>query len=126
MKTWKWAVSRSDRTHRTGPGEIICAVSEPWRDARPPGRADERRRAADADHRADLDGKPVPGAARRTVGRAVAEDRGTDGRRDPDHEEGRRQHRRLRAEFALRKIDLRPRVYHRAWPHVLQRHHERA
>ena len=44
----------------------------------------------------------------------VAEDRRADGRRDPGHEEGRRQHRRLRAEFAFRAIDLRPRLHHRA------------
>ena len=36
-----------------------------------------------------------------------------------DHEEGRRQHRRLRAEPAFREADLRPRLYHRARPHLL-------
>jgi len=83
-------------------------------------------RTADADDRADLDGKPVAGAARRTLRRIVTEDRGADGRRDPDHEKGRRQHRGLRAKPAFRQIDLRPRLHHRARPHLLQRYHERA
>ena len=63
------------------PGKTVHAVSEPRRNAQPPGRAHERRRAADADHRADPDGQPVAGAARRAVGRTVAEDRRADGRR---------------------------------------------
>ena len=82
--------------------KAVRAVSQSRRDAQPPGRTHERRRAADADDRAHADGQSVAGAAGRAVGRAVAEDRRADGRRHPDHEEGRRQHRRLRAEPAFR------------------------
>ncbi len=37
--------------------EAVHAVPEPRRDAQPPGRAHERRRAADADHRPHADGQ---------------------------------------------------------------------
>ena len=69
----------------------VRAVSESCRNARPAGRAHERRRAADAHHRAHVDGQSVAGAARRAVRRPLAEDRGADGRGHSDHEKGRRQ-----------------------------------
>ena len=40
-------------------GAAVHAVPQPGRHARPPRRADERRRAADADDRAHADGQPV-------------------------------------------------------------------
>ena len=44
-------------------GAAVRAVPQPRRHAGPAGRADERRRAADADHRADADGQPEAGPA---------------------------------------------------------------
>ena len=43
----------------------------------------------------------------------------------PDHEAEGRQHRGLGAEPAFRAADLRPRLYHRARPYLLQRHDDR-
>ncbi len=50
----------------------VQAVPQPRRDAEPPGRPHERRRAADADRGAHADGQPVPGAARRAFRRCRA------------------------------------------------------
>ncbi len=57
---------------------------------------------------------------------SVAKDRRADGRGHPGDEEGRRQHRRLRTEFAFRAADFRPRLHHRARQDLLRRHHGRA
>ncbi len=60
-------------------GAAVRAVPQSGRDAAAAGRADERRRAADAVHRAHADGEPAPAAAGRAERGAVPADRGADG-----------------------------------------------
>ena len=66
-----WRTSRSAASPRAAArtagraaldaGKAVRAVPQSRRDARPPRRPHERRRAADADRRAHADGQPVPG-----------------------------------------------------------------
>ena len=60
-------------------GKAVRAVSQSRRNAGPPGRPHERRRAADAHGGAHADGQSAAGAARRAVGRRRAADRRADG-----------------------------------------------
>ena len=102
-------------------GAAVRALPQPRRHARPAGRADERRRAADADHRPHPDGQPAPGAAGRAERGAGARRGGAHGGGDPRTEGGRPVDPAVGAEPAFRPRRQRPRHHHREGPHPLER-----
>ena len=101
--------------------DAVRPVPEPRRDAAPPRRPDERRRAADADGRAHADGQPAPGDARRAVRGRRAGDRRADGALDQRDEAPGPVRAAVRAEPALRRVGVRPRLRAREGAGALRR-----